>query len=38
MEDPRPLMTESTTIMKVLHSAEDYAMYPHVVISSPFGD
>jgi hypothetical protein len=24
--------------MIVLHSIEDYDMYPHVVISLPFGD
>jgi hypothetical protein len=28
----------SMTIMIVLHSIEDYALYPRVVISSPFDD
>jgi hypothetical protein len=31
-------LTGSTAIMIVLHSAEDYALYPRVVISSPFSD
>jgi hypothetical protein len=25
-------------MMIVLHYAEDYTLYPHIVISSPFGD
>jgi hypothetical protein len=37
-EDPRPLVTASSAIMIVVHSAEVSTLYPPVVISSPISD
>jgi hypothetical protein len=37
-EDSRLPSTRSMTIKIVLHFAEDYVLYPRVVISSPFDD
>jgi hypothetical protein len=37
MEDPRPLVTASSAIMRVVHFAKVSTLYPHVVISSLHG-
>jgi hypothetical protein len=37
-EDPRPLVTASSAIMIVIHSAKVSTLHPRVVISSPVGD
>jgi hypothetical protein len=37
-EDPRPLVTASSTIMIVVHSTDVSTLYPRVVISSLVGD
>jgi hypothetical protein len=37
-EDPRPLLTVSPAVITVVHSVEVCAMYPRIVISSPFND
>jgi hypothetical protein len=37
-EDARPLVTASSAIMIVVHSAKVSTLYPRVVISSPVSD
>jgi hypothetical protein len=37
-EDPKPLVSASSTIMIVIHFAKVSTLYPQEVISSPVGD
>jgi hypothetical protein len=37
-KNPRPLMTVSMIVITVVQSIEVCALYPRIVISSPFGD